>query len=382
MYISDAILFIIIIILGIYMNNKTEKHKEEMRELKETLKKEHQLELSEQKERLENLHKNEIIKFNEELAKVKDGTIIPELESKIKNLEEELLNKKNQLKELEKRMPFRYMDEARRCYEEVYDDMLLIEKCFWTLGHASNIHQAIEIHRNIADEDLDKIDTPEWLRGTMKNYFNGIDERYELSQEENLKIQLNEKLDNKYNWFIAEMIMSLEEFTRNNDYHFSTPYHIFDFAIYLILITYLDMKKRVGFKQAVIFFNKLNENLKLVYEREISNDMIAQIFQHRYSIYNSFISHYKNKNIRKLKIQEALVLFLYFDDKLDYTIEYGEYTDEEEYDENILTDFFPELIPDISDEQKEEGLTYIDNITSFALDQEQLNEITELLQQL
>lgn len=294
MYIPTIILTIIVLGLGLYMAHQTEKHKDEIRKLTDSLNEKHRLELSEQKERLENRHKEEIIKANELISKAKDGTIIPELENEIKKLEKE-------------------------CHD--------------------------------------------------------------FSKNPKAETALEKQIDDTHYWFITEIIMSLEDYTRNNDSIFYSPHHILDFALYFILITYLDIKKQVGFKQAVVFFDKANENLEAVYGKDIPNGMMAQIFHHRYSIYNSLISHYKSDTTKKLKIRETLASFLYFDNKLEYSIEYESYADEE-YDEDVLTDYFPELIPNISLEQKEEAFTYIDTIKSFALDQEQLNEIIELLKQL
>lgn len=138
MYIPEIILTIVICFLIFYLHNKEEAHKHKLHDLEDKLQQEKHTALLELKKELEQYYKRETSELYSTIEKLKSGSLVDELESKNRTLQEKLwaIEKCKQ-------------KEREEICEDCYMGLIAIKNTLIKEGSTYEMERCVNFHRSL-----------------------------------------------------------------------------------------------------------------------------------------------------------------------------------------------------------------------------------------
>lgn len=152
MFIPTIILLVLIIALGLWSHHKDEKHNEEINNLKEECRQEKNSALIDLSNSLETYYNREISELRNELSKLKDGTLLEELEYENQSLKNNISSLEDNHEEELRHIEEIHDEEMEESFNKCYEGLIAVENTLKKLNIIYDLHQIIHYHKSLTFE--------------------------------------------------------------------------------------------------------------------------------------------------------------------------------------------------------------------------------------
>lgn len=138
MYIPEIILTVVICFLIVFLHNKEEAHEHKLHDLEDKLQQEKRTALLELAKELEQYYKKEMSELHSTIEELKSGSLVDELETKNRTLQEKLWA----IEECEQK-------EREEMFEDCYMGLIAIKNTLIKEGATYEMERCVDFHRSL-----------------------------------------------------------------------------------------------------------------------------------------------------------------------------------------------------------------------------------------